>query len=777
MTPLKNLFFFVLCFWLLPNVTKAQYISVNDTYSVQRLVEDVLINSPCANVSNFSASGHVFGINGSYGYFSANGSSFPFADGIILSTGKAISAIGPNNTLLSEGPDSWLGDTDLESALELRPTSSINATVLEFDFMPFSSSISFDYIFSSEQYLKNPEPFQCDFTDGFAFLLREAGTTNPYLNLAIIPGTTTPVRINTVRGQSENGNCAPMNENYFGGFNANEHPTDFNGQTVVMKARATVIPGKLYHIKLVVADEGNRQYDSAIFLGGNSFNIGTYIGDDRLIRLGNPLCNNETVVLNATETGATAYKWYKDNVLQLLPPLTSTFTVSTPGTYRVEIYFGSATCFSTGQAVIEYSNPPAIVDAVLVQCDPDLDGSATFNLKIADAVIKNSIPDLGEVTYYETLPDAQNLIRPITNLTAYTTVPKTIYAAVANAFGCYNTAKVMLQVSNNGPIPEQRLSICDLDPDPVQDGIYEFNLSNADALILTGLPTGLAVQYYRTEADALLAPNNSLGNRYRNTTPFNDEVYAKIVNGAACYGIVKLNLEVLTFAPADFDEETVFICPLENTDLAVANTYYEYEWTDETGNILGRTHEINVSTIGAYAVKATATQNGCTATKKFIVKNPETPIITSIDIKDVSGSANSILINYTGNGSYEFSVDGILFQDSPYFSNLSGGNYTAIVKNKCQSDSQDFYVLDYPRFFSPNGDGYNDFWNIAKLENETGSFLNIYDRYGKLLKQISAGSQGWDGTINAKNMPADDYWFMLTLQNGRIIKGHFSLKR
>jgi len=777
MIPLKNLLFFAFCIWLLPHAAKAQYITVDDTYTAQRLVENVLINSPCANVSNFSVSGHNFGTNRSYGYFNANGSSFPFTDGIILSTGKAISAIGPNTSLLSEGSDEWLGDRDLETALSLRSGSSVNATILEFDFMPFSSNISFDYLFSSEQYLKNPGPRQCDFTDGFAFLLKEAGTTDDYQNLAIIPGTTTPVRINNVRGTSENGNCPAANEMYFGGFNGNDHPTNFNGQTVVMKARASVTPGKMYHIKLVVADEGNIQYDSAIFLGANSFNIGTFIGEDRLISSENPLCSTESIVLNATEPGATSYKWFKDNVLQPLPPLTSTFNVSSPGTYSVEIYFGTGPCFSKGQAIIEYSSPPAIVDAVLVQCDTDLDGKATFNLKTADALIKNSIPDLGEVTYYETLPNAQNLINPITDITSYLSVPKTIFAAVANAFGCYNTAKIQLKISNNSPEPDQHLKICDMDADPVQDGIYEFNLRDAEPSILSGLPSGLTVQFYENETDALLFPNNSIGYSYRNTVAFNQTVFAKIVNGSECYGIVKLHLEVLTFAPVGFEDETVFICPLESINLAVANMYHAYEWTDESGNILGNTSQINISVIGTYTVKVTATLDGCNATKNFIVKHPETPVITGIDIKDVSGSANSILINYSGNGSYEFSIDGITFQESPYFSNLQGGNYTAFVKNKCQSDNQDFYLLDYPRFFSPNGDGYNDFWNIAKLENETGSSIQIFNRYGKLLKQISAGTQGWDGTINSKNIPADDYWFILTLQNGRTIKGNFTLKR
>ena len=96
-------------------VLNAQYIQVDDTYTAQQLVQNVLVsNSPCAGVSNFSVSGDTFsGGQNSYGYFNAGTSGFPFTDGIVLSTGKATSAVGPNNSLLSQGGTSWLGDSEL----------------------------------------------------------------------------------------------------------------------------------------------------------------------------------------------------------------------------------------------------------------------------------------------------------------------------------------------------------------------------------------------------------------------------------------------------------------------------------------------------------------------------------------------------------------------------------------------------------------------------------------------------------------------------------------
>src|SRR5690606_21243318 len=124
--------------------------------------------------------------------------------------------------------------------------------------------------------------------DAFAFLLRPA-TGGAWQNLAVLPNSNVPVMVTSVHPTIPGSNgCAAQNEQYFGGFNGFEHPTNFNGQTVVLTAKATVMPGVTYHIKLVIADEENIRYDSAIFLAGGSFSVGTDIGPDRLIATQTP---------------------------------------------------------------------------------------------------------------------------------------------------------------------------------------------------------------------------------------------------------------------------------------------------------------------------------------------------------------------------------------------------------------------------------------------------------------------------------------------------------
>ena len=167
-------------------------------------------------------------------------------------------------------------------------------------------------------------------------------------------------------------------------------------------------------------------------------------------------------------------------------------------------------------------------------------------------------------------------------------------------------------------------------------------------------------------------------------------------------------------------------------------------------------------------------------TKKYTAIVSEIAIISRIVVTDFAGNENSIAVEYTGNGAYEFSLDGIFFQESPKFNNIAAGEYVIYVrdKNGCGlSLPFTTYVLDYPRFFTPNGDGYNDLWKIKNINNLAQTTLFIYNRFGKLLKQLNTSDFGWNGTFDGNALPADDYWFNLMFEDGKIIKGHFSLKR
>ena len=648
-------------------VSFSQNITVNETFTPQQLVEK-LVTSGCVTLGNFSASGGNFGTGElSYGYFNANGSSFPFQEGILLSTGKINSAIGPNSNFSDDGNgSSWTGDTDLNTALGL--SNTFNATVLEFDFTPNANNISFDYIFSSEQYLLNPSSGQCNYTDGFAFLLKEASTST-YQNLALIPGTTTPVRVNTVRGSGTI--CPPANEAFFDAFNTGSYPTSYDGQTKILTAQSVVTPGTLYHIKLVIADEGNARFDSGIFLRAGSFISEKDLGTDRLLATGNPLCNGDNLTLNATQTGATSYQWFQDgNPVGTNSP---TYNVTTAGTYEVEIDI-NASCTLTGSIVIEYAPNLVVLDDEFEICDANMDGLAAFDL-----------------------------------------------------------ATIQTQ-------------------------------------IFSSLPTGFTIGLFDSTTSTTPLPSS-----YTNTTPFQQFIYARITNIQNCYGNIPIILNVNTF-PEIFANETIGICNNTPTDISAPSGFLSYSWNT---NPVQTSQTISVSNAGTYIVTIT-NANNCTKTKTFTVVNSEVATITNVEVNDFEEQLTAT-ISVTGNGNYEYSLDGITFQSSPVFNLSDSGEYTIYVndKNNCGIVFETFYALSYPKFFTPNGDNYNDTWQIKNLDKKglENSKINIFDRFGKLIKQITADGIGWNGTYNGNQLASTDYWFVLELTNGKTVKGHFSLKR
>ena len=252
-----------------------QHITVDSsTYSAEELVRDIFIdsqNSGCITVSNVSAKGwQNFGSSSSsYGYFEKGTLPFDINKGIILSTGSVQNAPGPNNVLLDDQDSNWSGDQDLADALQESVWNYLNATSIEFDFVASNTSgISFEYLFLSEEYRRT----NCTYSDGFAFLIKKAGSSDPYTNIALVPGTQDPVTSLTINTAP---NC-PRNTAYFGSFNGINSATAFDGQTKVLTAKTDIIPGVKYHIKLVIADhlagpDRTGRYDSAVFLKAGSF--------------------------------------------------------------------------------------------------------------------------------------------------------------------------------------------------------------------------------------------------------------------------------------------------------------------------------------------------------------------------------------------------------------------------------------------------------------------------------------------------------------------------
>ncbi|MAZ72945.1 MAG: hypothetical protein CMC70_07335 [Flavobacteriaceae bacterium] len=349
------------------SVVSFAQITVDETLTTQQLVEDILVNSPCAEVSNFIAStGTDFGDVNGIAAFDGNGSSFPFESGIILSSGNVANAPGPNNTLHSDGGFGWPGDTDLEA--NTTATNTNNASFIQFDFVPFLEEISFNFIMASEEYNQN---FECTFSDAFAFILTD-NVTGTVQNLAVLPGTNIPIEVTNIR-YAVGAQCGAVNEEFFGQYNfqpianpaapsipAANAPIDFNGQTVSLTAMGPVTPGNDYTIKLVVADETDTAYDISVYLEAGSFDLGNInLGDDILVTDPEAQCEGDILTLDTMVDPAEAtFVWLMDDIV--IPGETGpTLDVSQTGTYKVEVTYNQGSgCVATDEISVAFLAPP-----------------------------------------------------------------------------------------------------------------------------------------------------------------------------------------------------------------------------------------------------------------------------------------------------------------------------------------------------------------------------------------------------------------------------------
>ncbi len=187
---------------------------------------------------------------------------------------------------------------------------------------------------------------------------------------------------------------------------------------------------------------------------------------------------------------------------------------------------------------------------------------------------------------------------------------------------------------------------------------------------------------------------------------------------------------------------------------------------------------------GVYTVIATHKITGCASQPVAVTVIPSEPAVVTYEVRDDFADNQSIIVTATGQGNnFEYQLDGNGFQDSPIFSDVHSGIHTITVRDKygCGSVTVSALVVNYPKYFTPNGDGINDTWNIKDLSGQPSALITIYDRYGKVLKQIRPSGYGWDGLYNGYMMPSDDYWFSVTYkdenQEGKEFKAHFAMKR
>lgn len=585
----KNQYFYLILIALACNynIAFSQQISINDNVSIQQLIEDNLVEG-CVEISNVisTVNGAASGFS-SFAEFDRAGSNFPFQNGIMLSTGNAVSGGNTLNTeLLSEGSNSWGSDADLETALGI--SNTLNATSIEFDFISISNQLSFNYLLASEEYTDvNP----CFFADGFAFLIRETGSTAPYQNIALIPGTSTPVNTSTVRDEVV-GVCDAANDEFFAGQNLGD--TNYNGRTTVLTASTSIIPYVQYHIKLVIADQGNdRTLDSAVFIEGDSFKI-LDLGDDITT------CSS-SVTLDANINNPTStYQWFLNNATTPISGATNpTLVVTQTGIYRVEItnqLNDSSTCIEEDEIIVTLSSEENINTISDFELCDDLSGNQieSFDLSTKDDEIANVVAEIPFTnfshSYHFSDSDARSNSGAITLPIQNSINPQPIFVRIEDLdSGCfaYTSFNLVVNIIPNITAPST-LEECDSDSQP--DGLTLIDLTQKDDEITGGI-ANFVVSYHFNQVDSTTG-NNPIPDPtvYQNTNP-SDNLFIRVVNTqTGCFNISTLTVDVTTSPIVSRETEFLDACDQDHDGSATFNL------TDAIPNILdGLTDAVTVT--------------------------------------------------------------------------------------------------------------------------------------------------------------------------------------
>lgn len=802
------------------------------SYSIQQLVQQVLINgqSGCGapNVTNVTVTpNHAVTNNDRFwGYFNKGTTAFPFANGIVLTTGYARQAGNSAITDNLAGTISSTGDADLAAATNTNIANQRDAVALEFDFVPNSNQVKFNYLFASEEYTGT---FPCSYSDAFALLIRPV-TGGAYTNVAVLPGTAGPVSVTNIRPANQfNGmafptNCPATNATYFGGYNTTSIETNYNGRVIPLTATADVTPGVAYHFKMVLADYNDQTLDSAVFLEGGSFDIGISIVGAGGVVLPSTvnMCDNTPQVLTAllTVSPGMTFQWYKDGVA-INGATSVTYLATSPGVYEVKVMVPGNQCPASAVITIVGGTSPTVQNATLTACYTT--GNATFNLTQAESYLTTTTG----TTFKYYLNQADAVAGNNLNITAPTTFSsaggQTIYVNVAKGF-CSKVAQLQLVKAPQmtATIAAPQIITCSTQQITLDAAasVYPagstFNwVASGGGNIVSGATTANPVvdkagtytltitKVYQPGATCTATANVTVTeNKVKPTVTLtsNDykicqgETVILTASGAVTYawsGGVSGTGDTKTVSPTTTTSYTVVgtgangcqAAPLTITVEVVpaitsnvrggfictgdvitldAGAGPNYTYLWNTGDT---SQTISVGTPGAYTVTI---DNGV-CTKAFTVQVIQAVIPQIINVDYNESGTLALTASNPSNGALEYSIDnGTTWQNSSTFSNVPRNIVVSIrvrVKNTSCVGFLEYFTFIMQNVITPNGDNINDIIDFRGILKNKDFKASVFDRYGKEVYRASSLQPYWDGLFQGKRLPTSSYWYQIVFED------------
>jgi gliding motility-associated-like protein len=753
--------FFIFAF-LYTSCLFSQAITVDNTTNSPAQLVDLLLGNSCVEVSNISVSSTQ-----AVAYFNQNGSTFPIPEGIIIRNGIATFTQGPYTGANLSSSVTPSGDPFLQNLSDNNggASSIVDAEYLEFDFIPLSNSFSFNFLFASNEY----GFYQCEFSDVFAFVLTDL-SSGVSTNLAVIPGTSTPVSVTTIRNSiyndpsSPNNSCASVNPGFFGIYNVGNPASTLNmrGQTVVMNASSSVVPNTPYRIRLVIGDYANSGFDSAVFIAAGSFTTTLDLGEDQII------CTGDTFQLDTNLDNTFTYTWF-ENGNPIPGETNSTYTVTQAGTYTVEAVRG--TCLITDTIVftdLAVTNP-----SNLLTCNT---GAATYNFNLTT----NNEAALGidtaiyDVFYYESPADivANNPI-PNGDLTSYPSAGgQTIYIKIFNTVtGNFCDAEYVFDlIVTNAVVATQPspVSVCEGQGSTT----YTFTSTTTDEVLNGQSPANYTVTYYNSLGEASSGTNPITSISIPNgTTTITVGIRIQDNSNPNCFDVTSVIITINPLPIVD-DIPDPIECSQFTLPTIVNGTYYLLSGGPTTpGQVQYNIGDILVDG-GTYYIFAGPDANGCTNESsfnltlideyipqldhcgRFVVPTPPEnignfytqpggPAGTGVIVPSGTEYINSSDTTFTETLYYYAEIDGVLCRDEQFVFYV---HPLPLVDDPDDVTTCDSYVLPplTNGFYNTTPDGSGTTLNIGDIISISGP--NFPGTYYVVNSLAHTNSQGQPGT-------------------------------
>ena len=440
--------------------------------------------------------------------------------------------------------------------------------------------------------------------------------------------------------------------------------------------------------------------------------------------------------------------------------------------------------------------PIANAVTILRQCDDDTDGIFTFDTSSLESDVLKGQTNV-TIAY---LDQANNPLKDTNGVSItspfpvnFTSTSQTIKAVVTNNTPQLCSDEIAIQfIVDVFPVafavPSVLTTTCDDEADPInQDGKFAFDTTTFETTILGG-QTGMIVKYYDQNNVLLPSP---LPNPFVTTTqnitvnvqnPLNTICSASTILNFVINPVpnIDLNLDGLDNELVCSNLSTFFVTLNAGITDGSPTSNYDFVWKKDEVVVGANSPILDVNAEGIYTVSVT-NNYGCSRVRTITVTASNSATIVSVDVVDLT-DVNTVTVNVTGPGDYQYSLDepNGFWQDSNFFNNVPAGIHVVYVndKNGCGTVNQEIILVGIPKYFTPNGDSFNDVWEIKGLSKYPQAQVQVFDRYGKYLITLNGLNKSWNGTFNGFPLPSDDYWYVLNLGNGKSdIKGHFSLKR